>query len=284
VTAQELLKAGHEVVAIGRDAGRLAQLQAAGAKLAIGDLADSAFLTETLEGADGFFALVPPNMIVEDFPAYQREIADSLVSATVASGVKNVLLLSSIGAHLGTGAGVVDGLGYAEQEFAKHAGLNVLALRAGYFMENLFNSIGLIKQFGILTGSLLAPDYKFSVVATHDLGIVSAKRLAALDFSGFSATYAAGPAELSMTEIAGILGKVFGIEHLPYVPATEEQFAQGMLSYGLKQTIVDGYLQLFKAMNDGSFNSDYVRKDEFATPTTLEVFTTQALLPYYQSL
>jgi hypothetical protein len=41
---------------------------------------------------------------------------------------------------------------------------------------------------------------------------------------------------------------------------------------------------MFNAMNDGSFNSDYVRKDEFATPTTLEAFATQALLPYYQSL
>jgi uncharacterized protein YbjT (DUF2867 family) len=284
LTAKHLLAAKHEVVAIGRDATRLAELEAAGATLAIGDLGDEAFMTSTLAGADAFFALIPPNMVTDDFGAYQRQMADAFIGATKASGVKNVVILSSIGAHLGKGAGVVDGLGYLEQVYAALPGVNVLSLRAAYFMENLFNNIGLIKQHGILTGSTLNPDVKLALVATSDIGDVAAKRLAALDFTGFGYTYIAGPADLSFTEVATILGQVFGLEHLPFVPATPEQFTAGMLGYGLKQTIVDGYLMLFDAINTGSFSGDYTRTDEYSTPTTLADFATQQLLPYYQSL
>ena len=284
LTAKHLLAAKHEVVAIGRDAARLAELEAAGATLAIGDLGDESFMARTLAGGDAFFALIPPNMITEDFGGYQRHVADAFVGATKTTGVKNVVILSSIGAHLGKGAGVVDGLAYLEQAYAGLSGVNVLSLRAAYFMENLFNNIGLIKQHGILTGATVSPDVKIAIVATADIAVVAVKRLAALDFSGFSYTYVAGPADLSFTEVAATLGQVFGLDHLPFVPATPEQFVAGMLGFGLKQTIIDGYLMLFDSMNNGTFSGDYTRTDAYSTPTTLADFAKQQLLPYYQSL
>jgi hypothetical protein len=58
-------------------------------------------------------------------------------------------------------------------------GLNVLHLRAGYFMENNLAAIGMIHGMGIF-GSALLPDVKLPF--DRDVGDYAAERLLPLDF------------------------------------------------------------------------------------------------------
>ena len=113
--ALQLLKAGHEVTVIARNAANLSVLTEAGAKAAIGSVEDVTFLTETFTGADAVYTMVPPVHASTDWKGYIGIIGKNYTAAIKASGVKYVVNLSSIGAHLEDGCGPVSGLYRVEQ-------------------------------------------------------------------------------------------------------------------------------------------------------------------------
>jgi uncharacterized protein YbjT (DUF2867 family) len=110
-----LLKAGHQVTVIGRNAANLQPLVSAGAKAAIGTVEDISFLTQTFSGADAVYTMVPPVYATSDWKAHIGQIGKNYATAIRESGVKHVVNLSSVGAHLADGVGPVSGLYRAEQ-------------------------------------------------------------------------------------------------------------------------------------------------------------------------
>ena len=56
-----LVKNCHEVTVISSDSKKTNDIEALGAKAAIGSVSDTAFLTEAFKGADAIYAMVPPN-------------------------------------------------------------------------------------------------------------------------------------------------------------------------------------------------------------------------------
>jgi uncharacterized protein YbjT (DUF2867 family) len=101
--AQRLLKSGAKVRALGRSEYRLAALQDGGAEVRAGDVADSGFLSEAFRGADAM-ARTPP-----DYAARQAREGGAIASAVGDSGVRFVVALSSLGAHLAEAPGVSPG-------------------------------------------------------------------------------------------------------------------------------------------------------------------------------
>ena len=71
--AKELLAKKKPLMVIVRDAKKGEAWSKQGAQVAVGSLEDSAFLTQALNGADGFFVLTPPRFDVTDFFAYQED-------------------------------------------------------------------------------------------------------------------------------------------------------------------------------------------------------------------
>ncbi|MEV4889222.1 NAD(P)H-binding protein [Nonomuraea sp. NPDC055795] len=67
--AHELLRAGHRVRVMGRDGARLKELEAAGADVFVGDLADQGYVADAFADADGALLIVPPHPAAPDFPA-----------------------------------------------------------------------------------------------------------------------------------------------------------------------------------------------------------------------
>lgn len=269
--AENLLAAGKTVKTISRNATHLAELVAKGALPAVGDLADPAFLTEAFRGATAVYLLIPPKFDVSDWRAYQRTIMNAYTTALKAAGVKKAVLLSSVGAHLLEGAGPVSGLAELEQAVHQIPGLDTLSLRPGFFMENLYANMNLIKQAGIF-GYTLQPDYKMPLVHTRDIAEVATKHLLDLHFTGHSHVFIGGSADLSMPEVAAILGKSIGKPELVYVPFERGAARAGMLEAGLPETIVDGYLDMFDAMTNLDFQQGFVRNAGVSTPTSVEWF------------
>jgi len=280
--ALQLLEAGKEVVVIGRSAERLAGLVAKGARAAIGDLSDAAFLTQTFKGATGVYALIPPNSGAADFRAYQKSIGSAIATAVKEAGVPYVVTLSSIGAH-SPETGVVGGLYDFEQKLAAEApNANVLHLRAGFFMQNFLGNIGLIKGMGINGGFPVNADIKTPIVHTNDIGDAVANHLLALDFKGHSHTYVAGAADLTMAEATAILGEAIGKPELPWVTFSYEDAYNGMVQAGFGASIAEGYVQFSRATNEGILLSEYARKAEYTTPTTLEAFAKAEFAPAFE--
>src|SRR5689334_1617440 len=86
-----LLKAQQKVRVIVHSAQRRGHWEDEGAEVVIGSVDDVNFLTQALKGADGFFALTPPNLAVSDYVAWQHKVADATASAVNASNVPHVV-------------------------------------------------------------------------------------------------------------------------------------------------------------------------------------------------
>lgn len=278
--AEALLAAGKPVTVVGRHAEKLQTFVDKGAKAAVGELENADFLTQTFNGATAVYALIPPKWDVTDWRAYQDLVSKSFTKALQASGVKYVVVLSSNGAQLPEGAGPVTGLYYFEKDLQTIPSLNILSLRAGYFMQNLFANIGMIKGLGFF-GYSLHNTVKTPVVHTDDIAEVATKRLLALDFKGFETTFVPGAADLTMDEIASVLGAAIGKPDLKYVTFPAADAKAGMMQAGLPETIANGYNELFDALNKGTYLNDYQRTPENTTPTTFEQFAKNEFAPAF---
>jgi uncharacterized protein YbjT (DUF2867 family) len=269
--SENLLAAGQPVTVISRSADKVSELVSKGAKAAVGDLADAAFLTQTFEGAKAVYLMIPPKWDVTDWRAFQRTITTAFEQAIKNSGVKKVVLLSSQGAHLLEGAGPVSGLAELEHALRNIPGLDVLALRPGFFMENFYAQIDLVKHAGIL-GYALRNDVKLPIVHTRDIAAVATERLLDLGFTGHTHEFIGGAADLTMQEATSILGEAIGKPALPYVAFTPADSKAGMMQAGLPETIAEGYNELFDALNKGIYQDGYQRTPAVTTPTTLQWF------------
>ena len=279
---EQLLAAGKKVTVISRSTENVKELINKGANAAIGSLEDANFLSKTFAGATAIYAMIPPNFAVVDFSGYQAIVTQALASAILNAGVRNVVTLSSIGAHSDQ-TGVVAGLYKLEQALNAIPDLNVLHLRAGFFMQNFFGNIGLIKNMNINGGFPINGELKIPMVHTNDIGATAVKHLIALDFKGKSYTYVAGSRDVSLMEATKILGQAIGKPDLAWVTFSYEQAAQGMTQMGMQKGLVDGYVQFSKASNEGILLGDYQRKTEYTTPTSIEDFAKEFAYAYQNS-
>jgi uncharacterized protein YbjT (DUF2867 family) len=62
----QLIKEGHEVTVISSDAERKSEIEALGAKAAIGKIEDQAFLTQAFSGQNAAYCMLPPFKFFED--------------------------------------------------------------------------------------------------------------------------------------------------------------------------------------------------------------------------
>ena len=269
--AEKLLIEGHQVTVIGRSAEKLQGLVSKGATAAIGSVEDAAFVATSFAGADAAYVMIPPNMAAENFRHYQNTVARNYTDAITANNIKHVVVLSSIGAHLGNGTGPVDGLADFEDLLKKHSTANIKVLRPSYFMYNLFGQIPMIKGMNIMGGNLGGGAEKIVLVHTSDIAAAAAEELLALNFTGISVRYIAGD-ERTGAEIAAVLSDAIGKPGIPWVEFTDEQTLAGMKQAGLKETMAEGYTMLGKAIREGKLQEDYLKNKPVLSSVKLEAF------------
>lgn len=268
--AEALLARGHGVRAIGRDADRLQPLVGHGAEACVGSVEDAGFLTRTYESTDAVWVMIPPDMRSNEQLARAERISKAHAAAIRESGVRYVAVLSSIGAHLEKGGGIVDTLRVLEREMAALSGVDVLVLRAAYFMENVWPQMDILKNLGFL-GSPVAPDATFPVVAARDVAAVAANRIAARDFDGHSIEYVLGPRDISYREITAALGEALGRD-LRYLHVPDSDARIGLKHMGLAADFIDMVLEFSRALNQGIVQDHHLRTPDNTTPTDIREF------------
>jgi uncharacterized protein YbjT (DUF2867 family) len=266
-----LLAQRKTVRVIGRDAIRLKPLRDAGAELAVGDALDATFLAQAFRGAKAVYTMIPPDYTTPDFRQFQNAVGEAIASAIAKSGVMVVVNLSSAGASLPGGTGPIAGLHDQEQRLNKLAGVNILHLRPGYFMENHLHAVSLIKATGAYP-DMIAADAPIPMIATQDIAEEVAKELMRPSFKGHVVKHLLGPRSLTMAEAAGILGAAIGKPDLRYVEADPAQAKAGMVQHGFSQNLADLIEELNRALSNGCINDTFTRDMANSTATTLESF------------
>lgn len=268
--AEKLLSEGKQVKAIGRHKEKLAALQKQGAEIVVGELSDAALLAKAFAGAEGVFAMLPTSLTAEDVKSYQDTLGAAIAKAVAESGVKYVVNLSSLGAHLPSGNGPIAGLHRQEERFNAIKDVNVLHLRAAYFMENLFNGIGIIKGMGF-NGNPMRGDVKIPQIATKDIATHAAIRLLKKDFTGKGVQELLGQRELTMEESTAAIGKAIGKPDLKYVQFPYEDGLKGMMGAGLSRSVAEAMIEMIKGFNEGTLGKP-VRTAANTTATSIEAF------------
>ncbi len=266
-----LLESGKPVRVIGRSRERLERFVSKGAEPFVGDMADSDFLTEAFKGGTALFSMIPRNMKAEDVRSYYNTISKSTEKALRETEIKHVVTLSSVGAHLPRRTGPILGLHDHEERLNKIRGLNVLHLRAGYFMENLMMSMDLIHSKGIF-GTALRPDLPMFMIATRDIAGAAAEYLGNLNFKGKSFRYLLGQRDITMTEIGEILGRALGMPELHYVQFGYADAEKALTEMGLSSDIARLFMEMSRSFNDGTATKGIRRTPDRTTETSFEDF------------
>ncbi len=277
--AQHLIQAGHQVTIISSKADKTNEIENLGATAAIGSVEDTAFLMETFTGADAIYTMVPPIFTDNNWQEYIVRIGKNYAEAIRASGVKYVVNLSSIGAHLPEGCGPVSGIYYVEQALNELENVHVKHLRPGYFYYNFLNNAAMAKHMGILGGNF-GQDTKMVLVDTGDIAEVAAEELLNLNFSGKSIRYIVSD-ERTTSEIAAVLGKAIGKPYLHWADFSDQDTKAAMLQNGLPEEMAKNYIEMGVAMRTGDMFAEYRQQQSLViSPTKLEAYGPQFAQAY----
>lgn len=281
VVARRLLDSGKRVRVVGRDNKKLAPFVSRGADAFAADVLDTDALSRAFAGAQGVYALIPPNMSSPDFRAYQDAVTESIAKALEKGGVDHAVTLSSVGADKPDKTGPVVALHKMELRLAQVRGLNALHLRAGDFMENTLAQIGIIRNFGMMAGPVGA-DVPMPMIATPDIGAAAAEALLRLDFRGQQTQELLGARDVTYTEAAKIVGTAIGKPDLAYVQLPDEQVIEAMTGMGISRNMAQLLCEMSAALNNGYMRALEPRSEKNTTPTTFETFVQEVFLPAYK--
>jgi uncharacterized protein YbjT (DUF2867 family) len=281
VIATSLLSKGEKVRVVGRDATRLQRFVRKGAEAFTANVSDAAALAKALTGARAAYLLLPPNITSPDYRADQERESDAIAKAVKESGLRYAVHLSSFGAGVPEGTGPIAGLHSSEQKLNALGGLNVLHVRAGYFMENTLTAINMIQAMGIF-GHAVLPDLKLPMIATRDIGDYAAGRILKLDFSGKQTRELLGERDLSMNEATSVIARGIGKPDLRYVQFPYEQVEQVLTQMGIPAKTAGQFIEMYKAINEGIVAAQEPRSPENTTPTSFEKFVQDVFAPAYQ--
>ena len=276
---ERLLRAGHSVRAVGRNRERLDALVARGAEPVVADVENVTQMTRALEGARCAYTMVPPNRVTLD---YYARVGTTIAEGLRQTGVSHVVNLSGLGGHLAKNVGQISDFYALEQALNDVQGLNVLHLRAGFFMENLYRTIDEIRKDGVMSG-LLRPDLAVPQIATRDIATVAADAMLRQDFGGVVTRELLGERDLDMREAARIVGEAIGKSELQYVQTPIERAERELLEGGSELTMVRHRLQMYIGFNDGSIRWLEERSAENTTPTSIETFAAEEFAPRLQA-
>ena len=258
--AQILIEKGHSITVITSKAERQRDIEALGAKAAIGTMQDLDFLAKTFTGADivylmealGAASFHDPNL---DYMAAINKIANSYKQAVQQSGVKRVVHLSSIGAHTDKGNGML-AFHYNVEKILSQLpeDVSIKFMRPVGFYYNMFAFIPTIeKQDAIIQN--YSGDKKEPWVSPLDIAAVIAEEMEQ-PFEGRKIRYIASD-EASPDEIAKVLGEAIGKPGLKWQEIPDAQMQNGMVAAGMNPEIAEGLVEMNACRRNDALYEDY---------------------------
>ena len=256
--ARKLIAQGHAVTVISSNPERSKEISALGAIPAIGKLQDTDFLAATFKGSGLVYTLVPPANYFDqelDLLGYFIELGNSFADALRKAEIKRVVNLSSIGAHLEKGNGILEGTYQVENSLDNLPGdVAVTHVRPVEIYYNLFQYIDLIKSQGFMASNLAEEDLN-AWVSIEDIVdcIVEEMNTSTI---GRKVRYVASE-EVTYKELASILGSAIGRPGLKWVQITDDQLRESLVKVGMQPKIARKMTEMYAAIRSGSLYGHY---------------------------
>ncbi|HEX8608573.1 MAG TPA: NAD(P)H-binding protein [Pedobacter sp.] len=283
---QELVERGHSVTVITSKPERATEIEALGAKPAIGRFQDVDFLTATFKDADIVYLMEAWEGIGSifdkefDFVAAFNTIGQTYKAAVEKSNIERVVHLSSIGAHTDKGTGSLF-LHNCVENILKQLPENVSIkfVRPPSFFTNTFRFLPTIKAKGAIFNTYGGDD-KEPWVSPLDIASFIAEEMEK-PFQGRTAHYVASE-ELSPNEVAHIVGEAIGMPELKWIVVPEEQMRSQMIAAGMNAWIADGFIGMQAAQANGSLYHDFYRNKPVFGKRKLTDLANELALTYHK--
>lgn len=276
---QELVQKGHQVTVISSKSEKQKDIEVLGAKAAIGSLHDIAFLSATFKDSDAVFCMVPPNYGETDQISYYRTIGNAYQKAIENSSIKRVVHLSSWGAHLDKGTGMIVGSHNVENILNELKNVSLTHLRPGSFYSNMFSFIPMIKYNGII-GSNYGGSDKVVMAHTDDIAKAASEELQQTSL-GHKVRYVASD-ELTCNEAAKVLGTAIGKPELQWLTFTNGQTEEGLAQNGVPSYLIPYIVDLGASIHSGAMGEDYELNKPVLGRVKIEDFAKEFAIAYNQ--
>ena len=258
--AQQLVQKGHTVTVISSKPEKQKDIEAMGAIASIGTLEDVDFLISTFTGVEAVYCMVPPNNYFDlslDLIAYYRRIGNNYAQAIQQSGVKRIVNLSTFGAHLEKGSGILFGAHNVEKILNElSSDIAITHIRPTSFYYNLYAYVDMVKNQGFIATNYGA-DKIIPWVSPIDIAAAIAEEIVT-PFVGRKVRYVASE-ELTGNETASILGAAIGKPDLEWRIIPSEQMLSGLESAGMNPQIAAGLVEMYASLYSGLLGEDYYR-------------------------
>ena len=254
-----LVQKGYAVTVISSNPQKQKDIEALGATGAFGSLDDVDFLTATFTGADAVYTMVPPANYFDhdlDLTAYCHRIGNNYAVAIGASGVKRVVHLSSIGAHLDKDSGIILAHHDVEIILSNLPGIAITFMRPTAFYYNLYGYVAMIKKHSFIAANYGA-DNNIVWVSPIDIAAAVAEELET-SFAGKKVRYVASE-ELTGSQTAGILGAAIGRPDLKWILISSDEMQSGLEAAGMQPRIAAGLVEMYASLHNGALGEDYYR-------------------------
>jgi uncharacterized protein YbjT (DUF2867 family) len=272
-----LLDSFEPIRVIARDPSRLPAHTRERIEVVQGSHGDRDVVTRAFAGADSVFWLVPPDPRAGSIESAYVDFTRPACEAFKRQGVKRVVGVSTLGrgtpwaAH----AGLVTA-SLAMDDLIASTGVSYRALTMPSFMDNLLRQVESIKKEGLFSlpicGGLKQPS-----CATRDIAAVAARLLLDHSWSGVESRPVLGPEDLSYNDMARIMSEVLGTTvRFQQIPG--EAFKARLLARGMSEAMVQGYLDMWVAYNQGLDTAE-PRTPESTTPTSFRQWCEDVLRP-----
>lgn len=258
-----LTQHGHAVTVISSQPERAKAIEAVGAKAAIGSMFDADFLAQTFQGADIVYLMETMEAAGDifdksvDFIATISQIGKQYKQAVEQSGVKKVIHLSSIGADMEKGNGIL--LFHHRVEGILNelpADVAIKFMRPVGFFTNMYSFINTIKNTGAIISNY-GGDKKEPWVHPVDIAATIAAEMET-PFAGREIRYIASD-ELSPNEIAAALGAAIGRPDLQWKVIPDEALLHKWLEIGFNRQVAEGFIEMQASQGSGRLYEDYYR-------------------------
>ncbi len=268
--AENLLAAGKTVRGVVRDSGKAKAWADRGVELVQSAYDDAVALAKAFSGAEGVFAMIPPDFApAPGLPDQKRTIA-AIREALKQANPGKAVFLSSIGSEQRSGLGLITST-HLMEEAMRTLPIPVAYLRAGSFMENWLGALDHIRATGEMPFFYKPLDRKFPLVATRDIGLAGAKVLQET-WTGERVLEVDGPkGGTDLHATAAAFGRALGRE-VKAVQLPEAAWQNVLEAMDTPADRTGLYIEMVKSFNSGWIHFGNSGTEKFHGPTTIDAF------------
>ncbi|TPL49745.1 NmrA family NAD(P)-binding protein [Mesorhizobium sp. B2-4-6] len=251
-----LTEAGHMVRGVARSLGVA--------------LDDQAALDAVFSGADSAYVTIPFDVTAPDLHTFEDEVGARLASSIAKAGLRRVVLLSGLNAHLRMGTSL--GAAMMEERLAALGLEELVYLRSAFFMENFVKGMGFVEQAA--AGVFASPfrgDLPMPLIAAKDVGERAAALLSAEHFPARRVVELHGGGDYTLEQATTILGRAMG-KDVTYHEASFADARAGMVANGISASFADALGETAASFNRGERWALEAPSAENATPTSFEAW------------